>query len=198
MKVHVFLKTIINFKRNTLKLLQKIKEIWNLGSYFNGMSDLGDYLGTSAKKGKKASPRPIFYHSSPNARLASVTSFRRCQDFQLLYSLPYCKWLIDLIFYLNEFTIFFSFEKKNEGWMNDPFGSRGSPRRQISWSSDLRLLPVLMKSNHHAETTQSQAFCLSDPVPLSSCVGCSRQNVGSMGLWLLVCLPLLFWSLWAI
>lgn len=31
-----------NFKRNTLKLLQKIKEIWNLGSNFNGMSDLRD------------------------------------------------------------------------------------------------------------------------------------------------------------
>lgn len=89
-----------------------------MGSYFNGMSDLRDYLGTSAKQGKKASPRPIFYHSSPNARLASVTSFRRCQDFQLLYSLPYCKWLIDLILYLNEFTIFSVLKKKMKvEWM---------------------------------------------------------------------------------
>lgn len=76
--------------------------------------------------------------------------------------------------------------------MNDSFGPWGSSRRQISWSSDLLLLPVLMKSNHHAEASQSQAFCLSDPVPLSSCVECSWQNVEPMGLWLLVCLPLLF------
>lgn len=168
-----------------------------MGSYFNGMFDLRDYLGTSTKQGKKVSPLPVFYRCSPNVWLASVMSFRWCQDFQHLYSLPYCKWLIDLILYLNEFTIF-SVLKKIEDWMNDPFGPWSSSRRQISWSSDLLLLPVLMKSNHNAETTQSQAFCLSNPAPLSSCVGCSWKNVGPMSLWLLVCLPLLFLSRWVL